>query len=360
MSRVYFYLIIAYLSVYLLDTVKPILANPLPPIVAQNNSQIRTNLYAERMRQKTYEILDLQNIQNLTALANPNTDFYEAPNEWHTKGELHSQIYRAQFNSKPSLIKTIFSDSYAFMNDERFHHEVFAMLLASEIGGPEIYLAGRVKNDKGEIGYFIQMEEMFAEDPKNFTFKGWTFKPKFFRVFSQKNISKYQLYQIGQMLGLAVERGINIGLDNDFIFDSKGKGVRWLDTAVWTIEGHEQLDRPIYKTPDLTKISRDFNLTIHNYSYLVDRFFKIKESYGLIVLESLFSHILNSTYWSIPQKNQLIENFKYSLVQNWKLPLRLFDEAFINAQLKVQRNGQLNQKQSKSSSELNACRALFE
>jgi len=283
--------------------------------------------YAESIRQQTNSILDLHTTHTLDELSGAQAETFSIPNRWHTKGILHSAIYRTTVNGQPTLIKTIFPDSNGYSNDSSFRREVFAMLLASGIGGPRIYRAGKITNEQGAIGYFIQMEEMFPGERDTFTFKGWGSKTLLERGLSWRSPSPKQLSQIGQMINMALERGIAIDIDHDFIFSSRSDNVRWLDTAQWQLAEIGSIDQPIYEVLDYSRNELRSELALNNYGYLLTLFFRLKKDYGMSVLESLLSSIQSSRVWSESQKKQLVENLRTTLVRDWKTPSDLFETA---------------------------------
>lgn len=300
---------------------------------------------AEANRRMTESTLDFQSIYRLKDLSDSKIELFSVPNKWHAKGAMHSAMYRATVNGQKTLIKVIFPGSHNFGTENSFRTEVSAMLLASDIGGPQVYRAGKIVDEHGLVGYFIQMEEIFAGERGTFTLKGWGGRSRLSRIFSLRSLSSNQLKKIGTMISLALERRIGIGIDHDFIFSPQGDDVRWIDTAQWILPKVDSFGGPNVELRDSS--SSDFNteVALNCYAYLIAQFFRMKENYGALLLQSLQSDIRNSEVWNDYQKINLIKSLRTNLVANWKIHPDLF--------------GKFDENLKHSSSTVKSCAGFF-
>lgn len=288
--------------------------------------------FAESIRQKTLGS-QINPIHKVQELSDTPVDLYIPPNQFHDPGDQHLAMYRGTHDGVPTLIKIIFPNSRSPFRDRFFRQEIFGMQLASDIGGPKIYRTGSLLDSQGQVGYFIEMQEIYPGDRSTFTFKGWRSKSYIKRLFSLHSISKAQLDKIGEMLGMAIERSINILDDGDLIFSSLHDDVRWIDTSRWMLatKGYDMapdlVDGPITGVLDLSKNNIQAKNVLSSYAAFIDVFFSLRKDYGVNVLGSLLAQINRSTVWSDAQKVGLTENLKKVLVDFWNVPQQVFEES---------------------------------
>lgn len=100
--------------------------------------------------------------------------------EGHDSGHLHEGIYRIKGDGKNRLIKVLSSRSRDPNREfDAYEKEYRGMLYGQEVGGPQIYRAGRIHVGPGDNKYFIEMEEKFP-DQKSVTWKGFLGDDAFF------------------------------------------------------------------------------------------------------------------------------------------------------------------------------------
>ncbi len=114
-----------------------------------------------------------------------------------------------------------------------FHRALFGVMSAENIGGPQIYRAGKLLNhETGKVDHYIEMEEIFAGKP-SFTFKATRFRQaNIVQVLTEHHDVGSLAEQMGRLVARITERKIILDLDFDFIFSSSE--ARWIDTGGWT------------------------------------------------------------------------------------------------------------------------------
>lgn len=211
-------------------------------------------------------------------------------------GRRNSGIYRSSHEGKKFLLKTVPADQDPSSSKTRFQNELLGMLLGAELGGPSILRAGKFRQDDGRSGFYLEMEELFANDPSAASFKGIYLSGK----TSVKGPNSQQLKHIAKMLVLALERGIDIGTDVDFLFSRVSDEVHWIDTSDW---------RPFSDAAEKEDLE--------TYGYFLSLFHKYSKQDGRILTSEIRELIKSSNAWTPQQKDKLWANLKSNLIYRW-------------------------------------------
>jgi len=267
--------------------------------------------YGEAVRRETYEKVFLYSIKDLEELSGGVYSQFSVPNWLHTKGTMHSAIYRYNRDGKSRLIKVILEDSKAHISDDYFRGEIFGMLLSSHVGGPEVYHAGRITVPDGRMGYYVEMEELFANQTDTYTYKGLGSKIWPMRILALKFPNDAQLLKIAKMIRINLERGILIGNDPDLIFS--GSDVRWLDTTAWEIWNNTFPDA-VERLADISRFDFNSQRVLYNYGSLIKKFFRLKKSAGRFLIQALKREVAASPVWTDLQKTGILVNMREVIV----------------------------------------------
>lgn len=297
--------------------------------------------YGFCVAQKLHQLFNPKdkNAHKIEELSNGSFEIFNPKKSSHGSGKMHSEIYRIRKDGRNFLIKTMLPGSRGFRgqkNDKYFTSDLFGYLLASEIGGPEIGRAGRFKNSKGDIGYFIEMEELFSNDDTSTTFKGLERIKNFvkqklgFRILTQNHLKNF-----AKLIVTALEHGIYLD-DHDFIFSRKSDEVRWIDTTHWDIltmvdlksEKHHLEDFdfddenfvPWYLVPHKNELLSPADLfnpygqyAVYHVAEMFNRMRPMHSAYTKELWQFLNIEISESKIWNNDQKTRMVKNLSWAL-----------------------------------------------
>ncbi len=182
-----------------------------------------------RARNTALQIMNDLRAYSTKDLAPEGFTSFQPPNFLHNPGVMHRFMYRHLVNSQPRLIKVRLGPHNA-VSDYFFAQEVFGMMLAARMGGPKIFRFGRYL-EKGFTGYFVEMEQLFADDSRSVTLKGLRDSGTQATLLGRRP-SQGQREALARMFVQAMRHRIDFGPDWDVMFS--GDQAAWFDTADWT------------------------------------------------------------------------------------------------------------------------------
>ncbi len=266
------------------------------PVSAQNVIDSNDHIQkAVKKKQTLYNSINSKTFYTIEELSNGPYSTFKGSRFFHGCGDWHSDIFRIHKNNKSYLIKTTLPGTPGYGDEDYFKSHLLGYLLAEGIGGPAITRSGRFKNAEGVKGYFVEMEELFANDRSTFTYKGIRkFHNKIIQRLSFRILSEAHIKNLAKLLIKALENGLYLD-DLDFIFSSKSSEVRWFDTTHWLITstlGSDHLEH-------IRTLFKDLRMMNKKYS---------DELWAATMTE-----IENSQIWSTQQKTNMKKSFKDSL-----------------------------------------------
>ncbi len=152
------------------------------------------------------------------------------PPKLHHRGYQNGLLLQYKIKGDPRLLKIL----GALKSEEKYYEKnLRGSLIGSEADGPSVTRAGRIQLPDGNIGYYIEMTELFYGEP-SFTFKGVVVVPKE-PIEAQRLIEgppeSRPTRLMARLLVKAYSKMIVPNEDVDWIF-SNGKA-RFLDTSHW-------------------------------------------------------------------------------------------------------------------------------